>query len=214
MRNFWRTHIWPENERRLHWLVVFDDEPRVHDCYLRHEPLLRQFPKLLDVVPLKWLHMTIQSLCPTTAVTSDEVQELVAAVRGALRDIDPPRVQLGPARLDGAGVTWAVYPETALAAIQARVREESLKVLGTHRVAPQRGPWWPHVTLGYGAADEPADELAATLARAGLPRVDVTIDDVVLVDQEQDLAKRQYRWRVITSVRIGRPTTDGEASAG
>lgn len=203
MRNFWRTHTWPDNERRLHWLVVFGEDTGVQECYEHHVDLLRQYSHLLDVVPPQWLHMTIQSLCPTPGTDAEEISELAGAVRRELGDVGPPQVQLGPARIDGGAVGWAVYPEAGLADIHARVREASRKVLGDQRIRQQRGRWWPHVTLGYGAADEPADDLAAALARAGLPRVDVTIGELALVDQEQDLVRREYRWQMINAVSLG-----------
>lgn len=205
MKEFWRSHEWPAGERRYHWLVVFDDQPEVHECHAAHVPVLARFEGLIDPVPPEWLHLTLQSLCPTTAATGDELTALRAAVARRLADLPPPRVQLGPPRIDGAAVTWAVYPEQELARVQQRVREASLDVLGADRVAAQRGVWWPHVTLGYGARDDPADDLAGALVRARLPRVEVTVGAVTLVDQEQDLARRQYRWRGIASVPIGAP---------
>jgi 2'-5' RNA ligase len=203
MRNFWRTHTWPESERRLHLLVVFGGDKKVRDCYKEHVPLLGQYRHLLDIVPPEWLHMTVQSLCPITSAAAEELDELVRAVRDEVLEVTPPIVQLGPARTDGGAVTWAVYPETGLVDIHARVRKASLETLGNERVSDQRNRWWPHVTLAYGAVDEPADDLDAALARAGLPRVGATISELALVDQEQDLGDREYRWREIATVPIG-----------
>lgn len=203
MKDFWREHAWPEGQRRFHWLVVFDDGHPVRACYAAHAPVLRRFPAVADLVPVEWLHMTIQSLCPTTEAGPDELARLAALVRDRIADTAPPRVQVGPARLDGAAVTWAVYPEEELAEIQDRVRRASIEVLGEHRVWPRARHWWPHITLAYGAADQPADDLAAALVRARLPRVDVTVPELALVDEEQDLRRREFRWRAIDRVRIG-----------
>lgn len=205
MKDFWRAHAWPAGQRRFHWLVVFDDDHPVHACYAAHVPVLRRFPHLADLVPAQWLHMTIQSLCPTTDTGPEEMARVAAVVRDRLADTAPPRVQLGPARLDGGAVTWAVYPEEELAAIQDEVRRASIEVLGDDRVWPQARHWWPHITLAYGAADGPADDLAGALARSRLPRVDTTITELALVDEEQDLQRREFRWREIDRVPIGRP---------
>lgn len=203
MRDFWREHAWPEGQRRFHWLVVFDGDHPVHACHAAHAPVLRRFPEVADLVPVEWLHMTIQSLCPTTDTGPDELARLVAAVRDRLADTSPPRVQVGPARLDGAAVTWAVYPEEELAGVQDRVRRASIDVLGDGRVWPQARRWWPHITLAYGAADQPADDLAGALVRGRLPRVDIIVTELALVDEEQDLRRREFRWREIDRVRIG-----------
>jgi 2'-5' RNA ligase len=203
VKDFWRAHAWPDGQRRYHWLVVFDEDHPVHACHAAHAPVLRRFPQLVDLVPAEWLHLTIQSLCPTTDARPEEIERLAGVVRERLADTAPPRVQLGPARPDGGAVTWAVYPEQELAAIQSRVRRASVEVLGEDRVWPQARHWWPHVTLAYGAADDPADDLAAALVRDRLPRVDITITELALVDEEQDLRRREFRWREIGRVPLG-----------
>lgn len=203
MRNFWHTHQWPAGERRLHWLVVFDRQPEVHSCYAAHLPVLEQHQHLVDIVPAEWLHLTLQSLCPMAAVSADDLRTLVTATQHRLSTVAVPRVQLGPARIDGGAVTWAVYPEEGMSHVQEAVRLCSTEMLGAERVAQRRGRWTPHVTLGYGAAYDPADDLAAALASTGLPRVDITVTEVALVDVEQDPNRRQYRWRDIAAVKIG-----------
>jgi 2'-5' RNA ligase len=203
MRNFWRTHQWPVGERRLHWLVEFDRQPAVHSCYAAHLPVLERHQQLVDIVPVEWLHLTVQSLCPMPAVAADDLDTLVTATRHRLSRVAVPHVQLGPARIDGGAVTWAVYPEEGLSHVQEAVRLCSTDLLGAERVAQRRGRWSPHVTLGYGAADGPADDLAAALAFTGLPRVETAITDVALVDMEQDFAGSQYRWKRLAGVKIG-----------
>lgn len=203
MKEFWRRHEWPLGERRLHWLVTFDGDAAVLGCHAAHLPLLNEYRRLVDVVPPEWLHMTLESLCPPTAATPEELDRLLVEARRALSHLSSPIVQLGPARIDGGAVTWAVYPVAPIARVQEEIVGASHGVLGPDRVTPRRGPWWPHVTLGYGAADDPADDLAGALARAPLPRVDVTISEVALVDEEQDLRRREYRWRELGRVPVG-----------
>lgn len=203
VREFWSRHEWPAGERRYHWLVVFDDQPEVRECYVPHLPVLEKHRAVVDPVPPEWLHLTLQSLCPTTQASSGELGELSANAADRLAGLIPPRVQLGPPRIDGGAVTWAVYPEHDLEAVQEQVRQASVDVLGTDRVTGRRGRWWPHVTLAYGAADDPADDLAGALARARLPRTEITIDRVMLVDEEQDLDLREYRWEAINTVPVG-----------
>lgn len=207
MRNFWRTHQWPAGERRLHWFVTFDHQPAVHSCYAAHLPVLEQHQHLVDIVPVEWLHLTVQSLCPMTAVRTDDLRELAATTGHRLSEMTVPHVQLGPARIDGGAVTWAVYPEESLSEVRETVRLCSTEILGEERAGRRRDRWSPHVTLGYGAADDPADDLAAALAFTELPRVEVAITEVALVDVEQDLTWRQYRWEPIAGVRVGKGPT-------
>lgn len=204
MRDFWRTHQWPVGERRLHWMILFSDQPEVHSCHAAYLSVLEQHRHLVDIVPTEWLHLTVQSLCPMTEVSADELDGLLAETRQRLSRTVPPRVQLGPARIDGAAVTWAVYPENELSHVYDEVRSSSLDLLGAERVARRGSIWSPHVTLGYGATDDPADDLAAALAFSRPPRVEVTITEVALVDVEQDFANRQYRWKRLAGVTIGK----------
>lgn len=202
MKDFWTSHRWPKGERRLHWFVVFEDEPLISACYNAHVPVLEAHNDVVDVVAPEWLHMTLVSLCPPTALSTPDIDSLVRVATERLSKIPPPFVQLGPARVDGAAVTWAVYPGDGVMQVQQAVHQASIEVLGNDRTRTRGTRWWPHVTLGYGTRDDPADELAADLAREMLPRVDVNIADVALVNLEQDLAQREYRWETLHTVNI------------
>lgn len=204
MRNFWQRHAWSGEPRRYHWLVTFDHDAAVARCAAAHAPVLARHRGVVDPVPAAWLHLTLQPLCPVGHVDTGELDSLAHAAGRELAAQSPVRVQLGPARIDGAAVTLAVHPEEELATVQHRVAHASRRVLGEQRAPARRSRWWPHVTLAYGAVEnDPADDLAAELARTPLPRVEVTIRAVALVDQVQDLHRREYRWRTVATVPLG-----------
>ncbi|MFD8609700.1 2'-5' RNA ligase family protein [Streptomyces sp. NPDC059631] len=198
MRDFWEAHHWPEGERRVHWHLLFEDQPAVHDFARAHAELLAQYTEL-SPVPVEWLHVTLQSVGPLTAETAAAVAE---AARPALAGIEPFAIEIGPAQAIHNGVVTAIYPEDGISELYWALRRTTESVVGaeTMPTAPER--FWPHLSLAYSGARWDHDDLTRALVRLRPPRPWMTVTRAVLVDQEQAW-RDKYTWRVIAEVPLG-----------
>ncbi|MEV7465415.1 2'-5' RNA ligase family protein [Streptomyces kronopolitis] len=198
MRDFWETHHWPEEERRAHWHLLFEDQPAVHDFARAHSELLAQHTEL-SPVPVEWLHATLQSIGPLTAETAAAVAE---AARPLLAGIEPFEIEIGPAQAIHNGVVPAIYPEDKISELYWALRRATESVVGAETMPKASERFWPHLSLAYSGAQWDHDDLARALVRLRPPRPRMTVTRAVLVDQEQAW-RDKYTWRVIAEVPLG-----------
>jgi 2'-5' RNA ligase len=200
MRDFWETHRWPKDERRAHWHLLFDDQPAVHDYARAHAELLARHPEL-SLVPVEWLHATLQSIGPLSPALAAAVAE---AARPALAGIEPFEIEIGPAQAIHNGVVPAIYPEDRISALFWALRQATQSVVGAEAMPTAPDRFWPHLSLAYSGARWDHDELSRALARLRPPRPRVRVTSAVLVDQEQAW-RDTYTWRVIAEAPLGTP---------
>lgn len=198
MRDFWKTHHWPEGERRAHWHVLFDDQPAVHDFAHAHADLLAQHPEL-HPVPVEWLHATLQSIGPLTPDVADAV---AAAARPALAALEPFDIEIGPAQALHNGVVPAIHPEEGISELYWALRRATEDVVGAETMPAAPDRFWPHLSLAYSGAQWDHDGLSRALAQLRPPRPRMTVTRAVLVDQEQAWRKT-YTWTVLADVPLG-----------
>ncbi|KOX10705.1 hypothetical protein ADL05_24540 [Nocardiopsis sp. NRRL B-16309] len=154
-----------------------------------------------DLVPDRWLHLTMQGVGDTAVVNQDQAARVAAAARRSLAGTGPITVELGPATIDAEGVNLPARGEgaRALDAVRERVREAIGGVLGNDAV--EGGTVWrPHVSLAYAnTTGLPLEPVREDLAAAGGP-VAVQIDRVHLI-----ALRRQghlYRWDDATALPL------------
>ncbi|KIZ17377.1 2'-5' RNA ligase family protein [Streptomyces natalensis] len=188
----WRDGPYP------HFLVLLREHP-AYQAYARaHRDLLEQHP--LGVIPGEWLHATIQGI--HHRVSAGQLDELKAAARDELREMEPFSVQIGPVWPGVTAVTAAVYPEDGMTELNRRVRRAAARIPGI-AMRPAESRFWAHSTLAY-AREEFDDRRLNRALRALRPaRVDITIDRVHLVNLHQDPAAGYYTWGVLEEFRLG-----------
>ena len=84
-----RNHWWWRPGRSFYtWHLTFTGQPDVARVARHYHSILRDLPGV-DPVPVEWLHLTMQGLGFSDEVTPDQVDEVVAAVRGQLATLAP-----------------------------------------------------------------------------------------------------------------------------
>jgi hypothetical protein len=97
LRDHWRW--WPEwtSERpRVLWYLAFQHRPEVARFGARTSEELRR-ARCVDVVPDRWLHLTLCDIGFVDEVGPDRLDAAAEAVTEALGDQPPIRLTLGPA---------------------------------------------------------------------------------------------------------------------
>lgn len=146
-----------------------------------------------NVVPDRWLHLTMQGVGDTALVGSEQISAVAQALRRAVAGTGPIAVELGPVAVDAEGINLPAVGEgaRALDAVRESVRGALGRVLGDEAV--EGGPGWrPHVTLAYAhTTGLPLAPVRADLAADGGPVV-VEVDHLSLIALRRDGAL--YRW--------------------
>jgi len=124
---------------------------------------------------------------------------MVGLVRARCAGLPPVGLTLGPAYVGGSAVMLRVAPTGPVTALRQVLVDAVGEALGTSYA----GAFVPHISLGYGSADRDDDtDLQQWLDARHTDPVDITVGQIALVDQVQDLTARQYRWAPRTNVDL------------
>ena len=154
-----------------------------------------------DLIPLRWLHLTMQGVGDVELVPRGQVERLTAALRRAVGGTGTARVELGPVAVDAEGINLPAHGEGAAALDRVRdgVRTAIGQVLGEEAV--EEGPRWrPHVSLAYAhTTGAPLGPVREELAARTEP-VQVGIDhlDLIALRRQGHL----YRWEEIARLPL------------
>jgi 2'-5' RNA ligase len=136
--------------------IIFPDESPLHGLVEAYQQALQGFQSL-DLIPPKWLHMTMQGIGFVDEITEDQLAAITDALRTRLAQVQVPVVTFDRPVV----VTEAVYlpatPAGPMRAVQAAARDAIAETLGQRLDAR---PYRPHVSLAYVAADQPGQPIA------------------------------------------------------
>jgi 2'-5' RNA ligase len=144
------------------WHFTFDAHPAVRDLAARYQARLAGLPGL-DLVPVRWLHLTTQDVGFTDEVSDGDIETIIGAARQRLAGLSPTEVTLGPARVTAEGILLGVTPDGGLRAVRAGLRAAISDTWSPHQV-PDAQEWTPHVSVAYSSTTAPAGPYAAALA--------------------------------------------------
>ncbi len=182
-----------------YWHLLFHDQPAVHDLAALAQRKLQGLPGL-DLVPMRWLHLTTLSVGFTDEVPRPAVNTMLNTASHLLADIDPIQVTLGRVLYFSEAVTLAVEPADALqpvhSAVSSAAREAGLPA------AKDTRPWLPHITVAYSNGTGPAAPIVQTLG-LHLPPTATTIRTANLVRQRQ--VGHSWQWQPVAELGLGAP---------
>jgi 2'-5' RNA ligase len=204
--HWWWRPGWASGRRLYAWHLTFGDQTvsrgraELRRVVGGYHARLAELPGL-DLVPLGWLHLTVQGIGFADEVAASDLERIAAAVRRRCATLAPVRLTLGPAQLQAEGVWLAVTPAAAVRRVRATVRAGIAEVCGAARVPESAGGFGPHVSLAYSNTDGPDEPYAAALA-ATPPRsaiVEVAAIQAISLARDGHL----YRWETLATVPLG-----------
>jgi 2'-5' RNA ligase len=200
-------HWWQRPGRRpdrelYHWHMLFNDQPAVRELAAKAQDRLMGLPGL-DMVPIRWLHLTTYIVGFVDEVPDSKVEAMVGEARRLLARILPIPVSLGRVFYHPEAVILPVEPVGVLNPVLHAVRAASDFAGCVGRT--DTNPWQPHISVAYGNGVSPAAPIVAALGRS-LPPVHVPFRSVSLVAQTQ--VGKTWQWRPVVEVPLaGKPVT-------
>jgi hypothetical protein len=174
--------------------MLFNDQPKVRELAAAAQGRLADLSGL-DMVPIRWLHLTTYIGSFADEIADGGVQAMAAEARRLLASVPPIPVSLGRVLYHPQAVALAVEPLGALDPVLDAVRVATRSAGCDGHT--DTDPWLPHVSVAYSNQSGPAGPVIAALGR-WLPKVDVTIRSVSLVAQAQ--VGRTWQWRQVADI--------------
>jgi 2'-5' RNA ligase len=195
--HWWWRPGWRPGRRMYTWHITFGDLPAVADLAAAAQARLAGLDGL-DLVPVRWLHLTTQGVGFTDEVSEADVTTITAAAKDRLASVQPLQVTIGPARVASEGIAFRVHPAEALAPLRDALRAAIADVWTTERV-PEAAEWTPHVSVAYSRVTGPADIYEAALDGADAA-AEVMIGAVQLIALRRDT--HLYEWATCAEVEL------------
>ncbi|MGH3625360.1 MAG: 2'-5' RNA ligase family protein [Sciscionella sp.] len=201
MRNHWWWRPgWKLGRSFYTWHITFGGKSDVRALADSYVPLLANLP-VLDRVPVRWLHLTVQGLGFTDEIDRTDVDAIVQATEHRLAELQPFTATIGPPQVDPETIHMPVQPVEPLRRLRAVTRGAIGDVWGDQNVPEMAEGWRPHVTLGYSNAAGPAEPITEALATQQAQTVEVEIAAVSLINLNRD--NKAYEWVDVATVRLG-----------
>ncbi|MGW4639535.1 2'-5' RNA ligase family protein [Sphaerisporangium sp. NPDC004334] len=180
------------------WHVTFDGQTALHEVVGRYQAAL---PMLgVDLIPERWLHLTMQGVGFTDEVDRSDVDQIITAARGRLKAMRPVSFTSGSPIVDPEAIMFRAEPADELRQVRNEVREAIADVWG-HDNVPDAPEWTPHVSIAYSNSEGPAAPLLEALACVPAAPASVTVSAVQLIRLDRDA--KMYQWETVASVPLG-----------
>ncbi len=202
LRNHWWWRPgWHQGTRFYAWHITFDGAEALHRLIDYWQFDLRQFVGL-DVIPRRWLHLTMQGVGMVGDIPDDRRDAMVAAVRDRLAILPPVEVQFLRPVVRPEAIALPPMPVERVQQVRSAVRAGISDALGSEAVPESADGFQPHVSLAYVSRDQPAGPVVDSLDRCPDPEpVGLTLPDVSFIEMHRDY--RMYEWRTLARVPIG-----------
>ena len=188
--HWWWRPGWHTGRSMYTWHVTFDDQPQLHELVRSYQTALALLPGL-DLIPVRWLHLTIQGIAFTDEVSLQDIADIAEAARKRLATQQPVSLSVDPALVDPEAILLQVSPAGALDPVRAGVRAAIADLRGATRV-PESDHWTPHISIGYSNSDGPAAPYAKALNTVRHTPADLTVSVVHLIELSRDT--HLYKW--------------------
>ena len=210
MRNHWWWRPgWRVGRRAYTFHITFDETtvdgaPRLHRLAADYQSRLAGMSGL-DLVPLKWLHLTMQNVGFTDEVSGAEIQAVVRAARDHCVNLAPFDLSFDSLEMRSEAIALRPSPPEPVARLRSSLRSAIALVRGQIPEAPEHADGFePHVSLAYSNADGPSDSFIERIAGVPGQRATVTVLAASLIILDRD--ERVYRWTTYETIPLGPPT--------
>jgi 2'-5' RNA ligase len=200
VNHWWWRPGWHVGRSFYTWHITFDNEESkpLHDLVARLHDRLDGVAGL-DLIPRRWLHLTMQGLGFTDDVTEADMRAIVDEATDRLAEVPAFDMTLGPVEGDDEATGLLVRPWEATGAVRNAVRGAIATVWDA---VPEADEFRPHTSIAYSNSDAPVGPIRERLADLrGLEPVTIPIRSVQLIRLNRD--HRMYEWDTVTDVTLG-----------
>jgi len=196
--HWWWRPGWSVGRRFYTWHLTFDGQPDVQRLVGAYRDALAGLPGL-DLIPDRWLHLTMQGIGFVDEVEERDVAAIVDAARVRLASVPAFEAQFGAPAVTPEAVECFAEPTEPVAAVRSAIRAAIGDVL--LEVPEAADGFRPHVSVAYSSSDGPAAPIRNTIAALQIPPATARITSAELIVLHRD--RRMYEWQPFAQVPLG-----------
>ncbi|MCC3654050.1 2'-5' RNA ligase family protein [Streptomyces sp. S07_1.15] len=196
--HWWWRPGWKPGRRFYTWHFTFQTASDVHRLAEAYRRGLASVPGL-DLVPDRWLHLTMQGLGFVDEVAEEDALAIADAAARRLTAITPFELRLHRPEITPEAIRWEAEPSEPPTAVRCAIRAAINDVWG--QVPAAEGGFAPHVTIAYSNSEGPAAPVAQALGAVDAEPATAQIDQVDLIILGRD--RQMYEWEEFAALRLG-----------
>jgi 2'-5' RNA ligase len=202
--HWWWRPGWRQGRRAYTFHVVFDGgtvdrAAEVQRIVREYQAAVADMPGL-DLIPVEWLHLTVQGVGFVDEVGEQDVEAILTAARRRCAELAPVELTFGSAIVTDEGIMLPGEPRGPADAMRRALRAGIADASAAARV-PEGEEFIPHVSVAYSNASGSTARLVQAVEASPPHRASVTVRAASLIVIDRDA--RMYRWRPHVSVPLG-----------
>lgn len=191
------------------WHLTFEHATALHRLAAAYQERLAASGGL-NLVPLRWLHLTVQDVGYVDETPAALVDSVIEATAARVRDLRPFDVTFGEPVVVEESIVVLPSPAEPIHAVADAIRRGIAAAAGGDSAHDSVAPvpnFWPHVSLAYVNRAGPARPYIAALGTLKPPAATVRMTEAALIIQDRVLAPEWvYRWTVRATAPLRRPS--------
>jgi 2'-5' RNA ligase len=205
--HWWWRPGWRFGRRVYTFHIIFENEGLVagvadlRRLAAKYQRRLAALPGL-DLVPRRWLHLTMQNVGLTDDVSDTDCEAVVDRARAAYSELAPFDLTFDAVEVRREAIAFRPWPAEPVKRLREASRVAISVVLGEVPEAPEHAHGFqPHVTLAYSNAAGPAEPLLAAVRDVDEAPATVWVRAACLIVLDRD--ERIYRWTTRATIPLG-----------
>jgi 2'-5' RNA ligase len=197
--HWWWRPGWSVGRQFYTWHLTFENAPDVERLIGEYNAHL-DLPGL-DIIPARWLHLTMQGIGFVGEVDENDVDKIVSAAQTRLAGLEPFPITLGPTVVDPEVVRLQVTPAEPVSKLRKELRAAIGEVWGAANVPEDEDDFTPHVSLAYSnqAGDMEPILRAASAISPEPGHATITHVDLIMLNRDH----KQYEWTTYAKLALG-----------
>ena len=201
VNHWWWRPGWSAGRRYLTWHLTFAEAGDLHRLADEYRRALAGVPGL-DLVPDRWLHLTMQGLGFADELDRAEVGAIVDAATARLVRVGAFELRVGTAVVVPEGILMHAEPAERVREVRSAIRAAIAGVRpAVLRDEESAESFRPHVSVAYSNSDRrAAPAIAAVASVSGGPAlIWVASAQLILLGRDE----RMYTWEPFATAELG-----------
>jgi 2'-5' RNA ligase len=200
--HWWWRPGWQVGTRFYTWHLTFDGRDGVRQLVDHYQSVLAAFDGL-DLIPHRWLHVTMQGVGHVDQIDDDQLGHIISAVRQRLAELDRVFIRFDRPVVRPEAIALPALPPNEIGRLRDAIRSGLAEALGETNVPENGTDYQPHLSLAYSNGTQPASPIAAALDASPGEPVELEVTEAALIVQHRD--DRMYEWTTRARAPIAEP---------
>lgn len=181
------------------WHLTFDGQHDLHRLVTEYHQALRHLPGL-DLVPIPWLHITMQGMGFVDEVSDTDRNAIIHAASQRLATIQAPTLTFHLVTIRPEAITLYPHPTEPVRAIRSEIRKAIADIWGANHVPENTDNYQPHLSIAYVNSHAESSRVADLLSAKNFDPVRLTLTYAYCIAIQR--INHAYHWDTQAAVNL------------